>query len=196
MMMRSDIHSDRGRSERGFNLVEVLIAMALLGTVLMTILTLFYMGRRNVYSGKQTSVAVSIASHAMEDLSARSKLDVLTAFKANASALVDDIDIDSTTNMATDEYDGSIVRLSTNADDIDVTKNDPKGLLKKWSDEAKARLGQSLVAVVLTPQKPYPVADPLTAANATAMRVRILVRWSEGQRRREVILDSAKAARP
>jgi prepilin-type N-terminal cleavage/methylation domain-containing protein len=196
MMMISDIHSDRRRSQRGFNLVEVLIAIALLGTVLMTILTLFYMGRRNVYSGKQTSVAVSIASHAMEDLSARSKLDVLTAFKATTAVPADDIDIDSTANMATDEYDDSIVRLSTNADDIDVTKNDPKGLLKKWSDEAKARLGQSLVAVVLTPQKPYPVADPLTAANATAMRVRILVRWSEGQRRREVILDSAKAARP
>ena len=77
MMMISSIHSGRSRSERGFNLVEVLIAMALLGTVLMTILTLFYMGRRNVYSGKQTSVAVSIASHAMEDLSARSKLDVI-----------------------------------------------------------------------------------------------------------------------
>ena len=195
-MMRSDIQSGRRRSERGFNLVEVLIAIALLGTVLMTILTLFYMGRRNVYSGKQTSVAVSIASHAMEDLSARSKLDVLTAFNANAAALQDDLDIDSTANMATDVYDGSIMRLSTNADDVDVTKNDPRGLLKKWSTEASARLGGSLVAVVLTPQKPYPVGDPLTAANATAMRVRILVRWSEGQRRREVILDSAKAARP
>jgi hypothetical protein len=115
---------------------------------------------------------------------------------ATTTALADDLDIDGTTSMATDEYDGSIMRLSTNADDIDVTKNDPRGLLKKWSDEAKARIGLSIVAVVLTPQKPFPVADPLTAANATAMRVRILVRWSEGQRRREVILDSAKAARP
>ena len=195
MMMISDIHSDRGRSERGFNLVEVLIAMALLGTVLMTIMTLFYMGRRNVYSGKQTSVAVSIASHAMEDLSARSKLDVLTAFNAGAAGL-GTVDIDGTTTMATDTYAGSIMRLSTIADDVDVTKNDPRGLLKKWSTEASARLGRSLVAVVLTPQKPYPVADPVTAANATAMRVRIFVRWNEGQRRREVILDTAKAARP
>jgi prepilin-type N-terminal cleavage/methylation domain-containing protein len=195
MMMNSSIHSDRDHSQRGFNLVEVLIAMSLLGTVLMTILTLFYMGRKNVYSGKQTSVAVSIASHAMEDLSARSKLDVLTAFDASATAL-GPVDIDDTTTMATDTYGDSIMRLSTNADDVDVTKNDPKGLLKKWSDEAKARLSESLVAVVLTPQKPYPVADPVTAANSTLMRVRVIVRWSEGKRRREVILDSAKAARP
>jgi prepilin-type N-terminal cleavage/methylation domain-containing protein len=194
-MMNSSIDSDRNRSERGFNLVEVLIAMSLLGTVLMTILTLFYMGRKNVYSGKQTSVAVSIASHAMEDLSARSKLDVLTAFNASAAAL-GPVDIDGTTTMATDTYGDSIMRLSTNADDVDDTKNDPRGLLKKWSDEANSRLGESLVAVVLTPQKPYPVADPVTAANATLMRVRVIVRWSEGLRRREVILDSAKAARP
>jgi prepilin-type N-terminal cleavage/methylation domain-containing protein len=193
--MRSSIHSDSNRSERGFNLVEVLIAMALLGTVLMTILTLFYMGRKNVYSGKQTSVAVSIASHAMEDLSARSKLDVLTAFNAAASA-PGPVDIDASTNMATDTYGGSIMRLSSRADDVNVTKNDPRGLLKKWSDEAKARLGKSLVAVVLTPQKPIPIADPVTAANSTVMRVRVLVRWNEGRRRREVILDSAKAARP
>ena len=194
--MNSSIQSGRHRSERGFNLVEVLIAMALLGTVLMTILTLFYMGRKNVYSGKQTSIAVSIASHAMEDLSARSKADVLTAFNASAAALQDDLDIDASTTMATDEYDDSIIRLSSRADDLDDTKNDPRGLLKKWSDEASARLGRSLVAVVLTPQKPYPIADPVTAANSTVMRVRVVVRWSEGRRRREVILDSAKAARP
>jgi prepilin-type N-terminal cleavage/methylation domain-containing protein len=194
-MMRSSIHFDRGRSERGFNLVEVLIAMSLLGTVLMTILTLFYMGRKNVYSGKQTSVAVSIASHAMEDLSARSKLDVLTAFNASTAGL-GPVDIDTSTTMATDTYGGSIMRLSSRADDVDAAKNDPRGLLKKWSDEAKARLGKSLVAVVLTPQKPIPTADPVTAANSTVMRVRVLVRWNEGKRRREVILDSAKAARP
>ena len=193
--MMATIDSRRSRTERGFNLVEVLIALALLGTVLMTILTLFYMGRKNVYSGKQTSVAVSIASHAMDDLSARSKLDVLTAFNASAAAL-DTVDIDASTAMATDTYGGSIMRLSSRADDVNATKNDPRGLLKKWSDEASRRLSKSLVAVVLTPQKPYPVADPVTAANATVMRVRVLVRWNEGRRRREVILDSAKAARP
>jgi prepilin-type N-terminal cleavage/methylation domain-containing protein len=195
MTMMATIDSRRSRTERGFNLVEVLIAMALLGTVLMTILTLFYMGRKNVYSGKQTSVAVSIATHAMEDLSPRSKLDVLTAFNAGTAAM-GTVDIDTTTTMSTDSYDGSIMRLSTTANDIDATKNDPRGLLKSWSDSAKGRLSQPLVAVVMTPQKPYPVADALTAANATVMRVRVIVRWNEGRRRREVILDTAKTARP
>jgi prepilin-type N-terminal cleavage/methylation domain-containing protein len=195
-MMNMNIQpSARHHSEHGFNLVEVLIAMALLGTVLMTILTLFYMGRRNVYSGKQASVAVSVATHAMEDLSSRSKADVLTAFKASTAAL-GPVDVDLTTAMATDSYTASIGRVSTIADDINPTKNDPLGLLKKWSDEAKARLDRGMVAVVMTPQKPYPVGSTLTAANATALKIRILVRWSEGKRRREVILDSARLARP
>ena len=194
--MTHDNHQPEGsRFERGFNLVEVLIAMALLGTVMITIMTLFFMGRNNVYSGKQTSIAVSIATHAMEDLSGRSKLDVLNAFKASGGAL-GTVDIDTTTALATDSYTNSIMRVSTKADDVDVTKNDPKGLLKKWSDEAKSRLNRSFVAVVMTPSTPFPVASALTTATATMMRVRVIVRWNEGQRRREVILDSAKAARP
>jgi prepilin-type N-terminal cleavage/methylation domain-containing protein len=183
------------QGQRGFNLVEVLIAMALLGTVLITIMTLFYMGRNNVYSGKQTSIAVSIATHAMEDLSGRSKNDVLNAFKASGVAL-GTVDVDSTAVLPNDTYSDSILRVSTTADDIDATKNDPKGLLKKWSDEAKARLNKPVVAVVLTPKKEYPVGAALSTSNATILRVRVIVRWREGARRREVILDSARASRP
>jgi prepilin-type N-terminal cleavage/methylation domain-containing protein len=182
-------------SARGYSLVEVLVAMALLGTVLMTIMTLFYMGRNNVYSGKQTSVAVSIASRAMEDLSSRSKADVLTAFNATGAAL-GTVDVETTTAMSTDVYTNSILRVSSKADDIDPAKNDPGGLLKQWSTDATARLGKAVVAVVMTPQKPFPIASALTTANSTVMRVRVMVRWNEGRRRREVILDSAKAARP
>jgi prepilin-type N-terminal cleavage/methylation domain-containing protein len=182
-------------SARGYSLVEVLVAMALLGTVLMTIMTLFYMGRNNVYSGKQTSVAVSIASRAMEDLSSRSKADVLSAFNATGAALAS-VDVETTTAMSTDLYTNSILRVSSKADDIDPAKNDPSGLLKLWSTDATARLGKAVVAVVMTPQKPYPIAAALTTANSTIMRVRVIVRWNEGRRRREVILDSAKAARP
>lgn len=182
--------------ERGFNLVEVLIAMALLGTVLITLLTLFFIGRNNVYSGKQTSVALSIATHAMEDLSSRSKKDILTAFAAQGAALTT-VDVDTTSSaLPTDTYASSILRVSSKADDIDPTKNDPKGLLKKWVDEAEGRLDRPVVALVLTPRTPYPVGATLTTDNATVMKVRLLVRWNEGSRRREVILDSAKAARP
>src|SRR2546430_13763319 len=54
-------------TESGYNLVEVIFATALLGIVSITIFTLFVMGRRNVYSGKQNSQAVAIATQVMED---------------------------------------------------------------------------------------------------------------------------------
>lgn len=186
----------RKSRQRGFNLVEVLIAMAILGTVMMTIMTLFFMGRANVYAGKQHSIALSIATHAMEDLSSRSKLDILKAFKAEGVALEPTADVDTTVAMAQDTYTDSIKRVSTTADDVDATKNDPKGLMKKWSDEAKSRLTNGYVAVVLTPMKPNPVGAGLTIDNATVMRVRMIVRWREGSRRRQVILDTVRAARP
>ena len=181
--------------QRGFNLVEVLIAMAILGTVMMTIMTLFFMGRANVYAGKQHSIALSIATHAMEDLSSRSKLDILKAFNAEGAG-IGAVDVDTTAVLPQDNYTLSVKRVSTIADDVDATKNDPRGLMKKWSDEAKSRLTNGYVAVVLTPLKPNPVGAGLTIDNATVMRVRMFVRWREGSRRRQVILDTVRAARP
>src|SRR5215813_11179393 len=56
----------------GYSLVEVLIAIAITSVVLLTVVTLFYMGRRNVYSGKQMTYAVSVGTRMMEDISAMS----------------------------------------------------------------------------------------------------------------------------
>jgi len=60
----------RRRREGGFNLIEVLIAMALLSTVLLSVVTLFFMGRSNVYSGKQLTRATAVSVHANEDIAA------------------------------------------------------------------------------------------------------------------------------
>src|SRR6267378_935288 len=59
--------------EAGYNLIEVIVATALLGIVSITIFTLFVMGRRNVYSGKQASQAIAIGTQVMEDLAPLNK---------------------------------------------------------------------------------------------------------------------------
>jgi len=61
-------YTNTRRRQAGYNLVEVLLAMAMLGVVTISIFTLFFMGRRNVYSGKQTSQAIAIATEVIEDL--------------------------------------------------------------------------------------------------------------------------------
>jgi len=63
----------RKHSSAGFNLVEVLIAVAILGVVAISIFTLFVMGRRNIYSGKQTSQAIAVGTQVLEDLAPLNK---------------------------------------------------------------------------------------------------------------------------
>ena len=58
-------------SERGYNLIEVIIATALMGTVVLSIMCLFYFGRQNVYSGKELSEATAMGTHVLEDVNTR-----------------------------------------------------------------------------------------------------------------------------
>ena len=50
--------------------------MALLGTVMIAIMSLFFLGRRNVYSGRQMTKAIAIGNRVLEDLSLLTKQDV------------------------------------------------------------------------------------------------------------------------
>src|SRR5215471_16268285 len=68
------------KTKRGYSLVEVLIALAITSVVLLTVVTLFYMGRRNIYSGKQMTYAVSVGTRALEDVSQMTLTDVLSNF--------------------------------------------------------------------------------------------------------------------
>jgi prepilin-type N-terminal cleavage/methylation domain-containing protein len=65
------------KTNAGYSLIEVLIALAITSVVLLTVVTLFYMGRRNVYSGKQTTYAVSVGTRIMEDISGMAMSDLM-----------------------------------------------------------------------------------------------------------------------
>jgi hypothetical protein len=53
--------------ESGFNLVEVMLAAALLGTVLIAVIALFVLGGKNVKSGKELTKATALGMEMMED---------------------------------------------------------------------------------------------------------------------------------
>jgi prepilin-type N-terminal cleavage/methylation domain-containing protein len=57
-----------GRSQRGLNLVEVIVALALLAMVLMGISTLFIKGGKSVKSGKLLTSATSVGTDIMEEI--------------------------------------------------------------------------------------------------------------------------------
>lgn len=187
-------------NSRGYSLIEVMIAMAFLSSVLLSIVGLFYMGRRNVYSGKQMTQAVSLATRVSEDLSALSYDEIYSSFGITSTTPLGAVDVDPSAAMLDDLYTNSILRTTT----AFTAAEDVSGFLQRWKDEIllNQRFQDGSVSLVFSPRLPWdaslanPTTAALTAANATVMRIRALVRWREGQRPRQVILDFNKTRRP
>jgi prepilin-type N-terminal cleavage/methylation domain-containing protein len=169
------------RAERGYNLVEVLIAMALLGTVMLTIMTLFFFGRANVYSGKQMTLATSVATHANEDLSPLTMRELDDAFKVLSTTTMGNNTVAGVT------YPNSILRTS---DDL---TNDANGYLARWiALLPKTRITKGRISLVLMPRDLATSTDPTTAR---VMQIRIVTEWRERSRQRNVTVDTVKLNR-
>ncbi|HEX9161142.1 MAG TPA: prepilin-type N-terminal cleavage/methylation domain-containing protein [Thermoanaerobaculia bacterium] len=187
------------RRQSGYNLVEVLLAMAMLGVVAISIFTLFFMGRRNVYSGKQVSQAIAIGTQVLEDLAPLSRSQIYSgSFNIAGTATGGAFTIPAiVTGAQAYAYTNSNIR-STNAAFIasapaDITtENTPPGLLAKWTTVLGTKLTNGRVALVLTPDQD-PTNTPAQYGTAQILRVRVFVRWLESGRQREVVLDTVKA---
>jgi prepilin-type N-terminal cleavage/methylation domain-containing protein len=199
-------------SQGGYNLIEVMIAMAILGTVLISIMTLFVMGRRNVYSGKEMTAAVSMATRVSEDLSGLTVDEVYAAFGIDPASTAPltgsafNVTVDTTGRQASlpaNTYSGSILRRTTDTLVTTAGGNDSGGFLTRWKAEMdeNLRFAQGAVNVVVTPRNPDPpttsgAPTPLSISTATVIRVRVLVRWMEDSRPRQMIIDTVKTKRP
>ena len=176
----------RNRNNHGYSLVEVLIAIAITGVVLLTIVTLFYMGRRNVYSGKQMTYAVSVGTRVMEDLSTMTSNDIITAFAITDTTATGTVTVNGT------DYASSLGRDTTN---IDPVATDPGGYLAKWNgivDPTKLTNGR--VGLIITPHNPADATAPWTTARF--MRVRAYVQWDEAANRTRIaFFDTTKINR-
>jgi prepilin-type N-terminal cleavage/methylation domain-containing protein len=178
------------RSDSGYNLVETILAMAILGVILMSVVTLFFIGRRNVYSGKQMSAANAVAIRVLEDLSLMTATDVVDNFRLTSASLSDN-------TVAGVEYDDSILR-DTDAT-ISPSTNDASGYLSRWKGlvDTAGELPSGRVVLVITPEQPTDNSTvPLSISTAQVVRIRGIVEWSEGIRRRNVTFDSSKLQRP
>ncbi len=187
--MRSERDSIRPRhGEKGYNLIEVLVATALLGVVILSIVTLFFIGKRNVYSGKQMTAANSVATRVLEDLALMSATDVLTNFN-----ITDNTNLGSNT-VAGATFTGSVLRDTRGTVD---TTTDPSGYLARWKalvDNTGTFARRGRVVLVVIPATPVDNNRPVTTAQV--VRVRGFVEWSEGVRSRSVSFDASKLQRP
>lgn len=179
--------TEKQARERGYNLVEVLVAMAVLGIILLTVVTLFFMGRRNVYSGRQLSAANAVATRVLEDLALMSASDVVDSFVLNGSSL--------TTNTVDGiDYEDSILRDANGT--LSSTTNDAGGYLARWRTlvDSNAELPSGRVVLVVMPMQPVDTNNPVQTAQV--LRLRGVVEWREGVRTRSVAFDSSKVQRP
>lgn len=200
MPMRMNFIARRG--QRGYNLVEVLIAMALLAVVALTIMTLFFMGRRNVYSGKQMTHAVSVGTRISEDLSSLPVPTIYAGFNVASTEPIGSVTVQPS-SLPESAYTGSFSRSTTSvaanaANQCTVSPNitftnDTNGFLQRWYCQMQSssnQLPNGSITLVFTPR--LPSANPLTATNATVVRIRAIIRWTEELRNRQLIVDMTK----
>ena len=195
------------RHSRGYSLIEVLIAVGITGFVLLTVVTLFYMGRRNVYSGKQMTYAVSVGTRVMEDLSTMTTSDIMTNFgitdTTNRQTVVlcafNLLPLGNTTcnNMPANQTAGyASFPNATERDTANISAStDPNGYLNRWSQlVTTSNLTNARVGVVIRPRNPANGSAPWSTARFTGIRV--IVQWDEAQgRTRAAFFDTTKVNR-
>lgn len=172
--------------EAGYNLVETLVAVAMTGVVILSIMTLFFLGRRNVYSGKQMSAANAVATRVLEDLSLMSAQDIRLSFG------LDDTTTLASNTVAGTAYAASVLRATNGTIS---TATDPGGYLTRWLALVPgSTFANGRVTLVITPANPVNSALPVSTAQV--IRIRGFVQWSEGARTRSVSFESSKLQRP
>lgn len=202
--MLTQLQPESRRRQAGYNIVEVLIAIALLGVVMVSIVTLFFMGRRNVYSGKQMTKALSVGTRIEEDLSAMTNDDVLSNFGLVVTDSAGNKTVATTTGPTTvagTTYDDCVVR---NTNSIS-TATDPGGYLAKWKALLPAAdITDGKISLVFLPRMETVTVsgtDTTFAQSSTTfdtapfLRIRIAVEWKEGLRQRSIVLDATKNKR-
>ncbi len=193
----------RSNVQRGYNLIELLIAIAILGVVLLSILSLFVWGRKNVYSGKQMTTAIAVGTRVMEDLAPLTKEDIYEGLFA-----INDTATGSTFKYGNPvrEYRNAAIRSTSSTVVVTPTQSElnkestvtgaPNVLTDSWKKQledaaGKARLDDGAVTVIMMPRAD--TNNPPQFGSSAVMQIRVIVSWVENRRRREVILDSVKA---
>ena len=197
----------------GYSLIEVLVAIAITSVVLLTVVTLFYMGRRNVYSGKQGTAAVAVGTRMLEDLSTMTADDLRTAFNITDATARGTVTLQGVYGAGAGGVAGQVqfadslernstactVSTATNPATITCT-NDAGGYMTKWMQSVIPRqdrnevFAEPQIGLIITPRNPTDPAAPWTTARFT--KVRAYISWDEGPaRRRYLFYDTTKVTR-
>jgi type II secretory pathway pseudopilin PulG len=148
--------------QAGFSMVEVLLALGLMGAVLVSITSLFIIGGKRVAQGRERTEAMSVATHIMESLDTMSYRGLYTNFSAasNPGAAAGPLIIDSRSN--------------------------PVALTLGWQNLMNAKLNDA--RAVVTIQR----VGGTDFRTARAIRTRTTIFWDDLNRTRNVTLETVR----
>jgi prepilin-type N-terminal cleavage/methylation domain-containing protein len=159
-------------NRKGYNLIEVLIAMALLSWVILVISGLFIFGQKGVYSGKMQTKAVAVGQKVYEDIKNLPNYDqkflVFSAVRDAASKSLT-VDVDYSNPF-------------TSGDVLWQVIEGWKGVLADIGPTAQ-------IEATLTPEIAVDTTAAAAFGNSFFIHYRIQVRWVEGMRPRVVTFD-------
>jgi len=160
-------HDDR--SERGFNLIEVVIALALLAAVLLTISGLFIQGSQSVNTGRDLTEATSLATDILEQMDKWAFSQLYTNWGVCTTGVCSELTYTSTTTGGS--YNAYLASISQ-------TKID-------------ARLPNAYATVVLTPlgQSQFVTSG---GVNCKGIRVKVTINWTLKLKSRSVSLETVR----
>lgn len=156
--MRSEL-----RSQQGFSLVEVVIALGLMAGVLISVAGLFVLGGRSVNSGRNSSEALAVGRQIIEEMNGWGFRQTYALYGFDGTA--NSYSVDSRTNA----------------------------YASKWQPIVTERLGTGAFATVQINSLAASGTPPvLSASNCKAIRVVVTVFWNEGPRGRNVAVGTVR----
>lgn len=155
-------HRRPARDERGLSLIEVILALGLMGAVMISIAGMFVISERGVESGKTSSESLAVARAILEEINSLGFQQTYQVFGFDGTA--------ATYTLASD----------TNA------------YAAKWQTILDDTVGRGAVATIEISSVGLMGNAPSVLENARAIEVTVTIDWTELERPRDVTVSMVR----
>ncbi len=155
----------RRGAERGFSIIEMIVALGLLAGVLIAVSSLFVLGGKQVKSGRTSSEAMAVGRDILEEMNNWGFKQTYLLFGLDGAANTYTID----------------TRTSTAA------------VCTAWQSNLNAKLGASAYATIELDSLAQTGTPPvMNASSCRNIRVLVTVNWSQGTRPRSLVVGTVR----
>jgi len=165
--MISERKDSRPSHERGFSLIEVVIALGLLAAVVISVSGLFVLGGRQLKSGRTATEALAVAREINEEMNNWGFRQTWQVWDDTFSGAANTYTVDTRTNT--------------------------KPMVLAWQQTLRTKLGASAYATVAIDSLSQTGTPPnFNSSSCKSLRVVVTVFWNEGQRARSLQVGTVR----